>query len=72
MSAGQIEAYQHDGRWIIVRNLRWLGADRHSFESWTGAEWSEQIGRSKRFDTQADADQYIGQNHEQLLGATMA
>jgi len=72
MSVGQIEAYYVEGQWIITRNLRWLGADRHSFESWTGTEWSGQIGRAKRFDTQGEADQYIGQNHEQLLGAKMA
>jgi hypothetical protein len=72
MSVGALQPYRIDDDWIIVRNLRWLAVDWHSFEAWTGDEWTRQISLAQRFDTEGQADRYVEENEEKLLGARMA
>jgi len=72
MSTGHILPYKHEEAWLVIRNLRWIASDLHSFESWTGDDWSSRVSVAQRFDSQKQADTYIEENHERLLGARMA
>jgi hypothetical protein len=72
MSVGAIQPYKLDPSWIIVRNLRSLALDWHSFEAWDGERWTRQIGSALRFETEGQAERYVEENEEQLLGARFA